>query len=186
MTHLHGTLTSLRHDSLTWYTYILKGGIRSLRSMIRSFYLIDRLFYNVPVITTFHKTISHKQKQGRYSYVYNSFFKARSQKKTRLHQVLHWNCGKIWSRIKWNDLTKWLWCQSLLARVNDTILAGCLLCIWFYVEAFIPSRTAIKVMNNPHTFQIYHINYEHLLLFKKKRLTSTMSSVIFILIFPKF
>ena len=65
-------------DSLTWNTYILKGGIRSLCSMVRSFYLIDKLFYNV--IRTFHE-----QKQGHYSCVYNSFFKARSQKKSTFH-----------------------------------------------------------------------------------------------------
>ena len=55
------TLVSAKriHDSLTWYIYSLKGGIWSLRSMVRLFYLIDRLFYNV--IRTFHE-----QKQGRY------------------------------------------------------------------------------------------------------------------------
>ena len=50
-----------------WFTGLFHG-IRSLHSMVRSFHLIVILLHNM--VRTFHESLSHEQKQGRYSCVY--------------------------------------------------------------------------------------------------------------------
>ena len=50
-----------------WFTGLFHG-IQSLHSMVRSFHLIVILLHNM--VRTFHESLSHEQKQGRYSCVY--------------------------------------------------------------------------------------------------------------------